>query len=90
MYPFIGFSLLILKVSTSKPMNEVCAMIDYQMFDVPNIVEKMLGYPVVYLTDAVKSGKLVELSFTFNVTKDANGVPVKVQHSVTESWKEDK
>lgn len=65
-------------------------MIDYQMFDILTTIEKMLGHPVVYLTDAVKAGKLKELSFTFDVTKDSNGVPVKVQHAVVESWVADK
>lgn len=61
-------------------------MIDYQVFDILTALEKMLGYPTVYLTDAVKSGKLKELTLSFDVTKDSNGVPVKVQHSVVESW----
>lgn len=61
-------------------------MIDYKVFDILCILEKMLGKDTMYLTDAAKSGKLKELTLTFDVTKDSNGVPVKVQHGVVETW----
>lgn len=61
-------------------------MIDYKVFDILTILEKMLGFDMVYLTDAAKSGKLKEVTLKFETTKDEHGVPVKVQHGVDLTW----
>lgn len=58
-------------------------MIDYQVFDVLCILEKMLDKKMMYLTDAAKSGSLKELVISFDSTKDEHGVCIKVQHGVT-------
>lgn len=63
-------------------------MMDYKVFDVLTVVEKMLGKSQMYLTDAVKSGKLKDVSLKFDVEKDSNGVPVNVAHTVVLSWVE--
>lgn len=63
-------------------------MIDYKVFDVLCIIEKMIGKDMMYLTDAAKSGKLKELTLSFETEKDSNGVPVKVQHGVALTWNE--
>jgi len=61
-------------------------MIDYKVFDILTLFEKMLGKDMMYLTDAAKSGKLKELTLKFDTEKDSHGVPVKVQHAVELSW----
>lgn len=61
-------------------------MIDYKLFEVLTILEKMIGKESMYLTDAAKSGNLKELVISFDSKKDSNGVSVKVQHGVTLSW----
>lgn len=61
-------------------------MIDYKFLDALFLIEQMTGKPAYYLVDAVKTGKLGELSLKFDVTVDENKVPVKVQHFVELSW----
>lgn len=61
-------------------------MLDYKLFDVFTILEQMLGKDTMYITDAVKSGKLAGIELTFDVEKDGNGVPTKVQHHVALDW----
>lgn len=63
-------------------------MIDYKLFDILTILEKMIGKESMYLTDAVKSGNLKELTLSFDTQKDDNGVAIKVQHGVSLSWEE--
>lgn len=63
-------------------------MIDYKLFDVLTILEKMIGKESMYLTDAAKSGNLKELTISFDSQKDSNGVAVKVQHGVSLTWEE--
>lgn len=61
-------------------------MMDYMLLDVLINLEKMTGKSFYYLADAVKSGKLDEIKIKFEVEKDNNEVPVKVQHLVELSW----
>ena len=63
-------------------------MVDYKVFDILSIFEKILGHDFMYLTDAAKSGKLEEIVLHFDSHKDSNGVPIKLQHGVTLVWKE--
>ncbi len=65
-------------------------MIDYKVFDVLCIIEKMIGKEAMYLTDAAKSGNLKELTISFEADKDSNGVAIKVQHGVALTWKDSK
>lgn len=61
-------------------------MIDYKVFEVLCMIEKMLGKETMYLTDAAKSGNLKEVVLTFDTQKDSNGVCVKVQHGAVLTW----
>ena len=62
-------------------------MIDYKLFDILTLLEKMLDKQPMYLTNAAQSGKLEDIKISFNATTDSHGVPVKLQHAVELSWK---
>lgn len=62
-------------------------MIDYQLFDILVILEKMLGKQMMYLTNAAQGGSLESITISFKSEKDNHGVPVKLNHAVDLLWK---
>ena len=63
-------------------------MMDWKLFDTLTLFEKMCDKKAMYLTDAVKAGKLAEITLSFEVQKDEHGVVKDIAHFVELSWKE--
>lgn len=62
-------------------------MVDYNIVDILSALDKMCGYAPGYLLDAIKSQNVKAIAIDFDVTKDTNNVPVKVQHIVKVAYK---